>query len=128
MTINEAISTLDNLKPNTATRSDKIKWLARLDGEIKTEIVDAHYPKKDCEPDKTDRRYTDETSGDTELIAGYPYDELYVLYLSAMIDYNNGEVSRYNNSMAMFNAKYKDFSDWYNRNYMPKGIKDMRYF
>ena len=42
MTINEAITRLDSLKPNGYTLSDKIGWLSIVDGMIKNNIIDTH--------------------------------------------------------------------------------------
>lgn len=42
MTIIEAIQKTDELKPNGYTQSQKIEWLAKLDGMIKRGIIDTH--------------------------------------------------------------------------------------
>ena len=42
MTIIEAITRADSLKPNTYTPCDKIKWLSTLDGIIKENIIETH--------------------------------------------------------------------------------------
>lgn len=42
MKINEAISRIDDLKPNTYSQSDKIKWLSHADATVKRLIIDTH--------------------------------------------------------------------------------------
>ena len=42
MTIRDAISKVDALKPNTYKEEDKVRWLSTLDTRVKTQIIDAH--------------------------------------------------------------------------------------
>lgn len=51
--------------------------------------------------------------GDT-LSVKEPYSKLYSQYLFAMIDWFNKEYDNYNNAIAMFNASFAEFADWYN--------------
>lgn len=55
----------------------------------------------------------------TELMVSAPYDKIYRSYLSAMIDFANGEFNNYNNSMQLFNKQFYELSNWYGRNYNP---------
>lgn len=123
MTIIEAITKIDSLKPNAYTPTDKIRWLSRLDGRAKEEIIDTH----EGATDTAFEGYNDETPLDTELLIPYPHDEVYTLWLEAQIDYANNEYGRYNNSISMFNSTYSAFERWYNRNHMPIG-KNIKFF
>lgn len=67
--------------------------------------------------------YNENTSLDTELIAPAPYDRMYKSWLESRIDYANGEYSKYNNSVTVFNADYLSYQRAYNRKHMPKGTK-----
>lgn len=121
MTIIEAINKIDALKPNNYTQNDKIGWLSLLDGVIVKEIIDTHE-----EDDRSDfNGYDDTTPPDTELIVYAPYDDIYIKWLEAQIDYCNGEYGKYANSRLMYNAAYTSFERHYNRNNMPlkKGFK-----
>jgi hypothetical protein len=40
MTIMEALYRIDEIKPNSCSQIEKIKWLSSLDGVIKSEIID----------------------------------------------------------------------------------------
>ena len=117
MTIIEALNYIDVLKPNTYSQTEKVRWLSRLDGRVKKEIIDTHEGGEDV----VFSEYTDETPLDTVLLIPHPYDEIYALWLEAQIDYANAEYARYNNSISMFNASYASFENYYNRNHMPKG-------
>lgn len=117
MTIIEAINYIDTAKPNNYSQTDKLRWLSKLDARIAEEIIKVY-------DDNTEiPSYDDETPLDTELLARHPYDEMYPMWLEAQIDYANGEYTKYNNSMSMFNYSYSAFERWYNRNHMAKGNK-----
>lgn len=119
MTIIEAINKVDELKPNSYTQLDKIRWLSNLDGTIKAEIIDTH---EDGEMVIFDG-YNSDTSTDTELLVKAPYDELYLYWLESRMDYYNAEYGRYNNTLSMFNAAYSAYESFYNRAHMHKGQK-----
>ena len=115
MTIIEAISRADRLKPNTYSQQDKVGWLSTLDGIVKKEIIDTHEGGEDV----AFTGYNDDTTLTTELFIPAPYDEVYVRYLEMQIDYANGEYGKYNNSRTMFNDAYSAFEKYYNRENMP---------
>ena len=121
MTIIEAITQVDALKPNNYSPEDKVRWLSNLDGVIKKEIIDTHEGAEDVEFNG----YDGETSQETVLLVPAPYDDIYIKWLEAQVDYHNGEYGKYANSMTMYNAAYTAFERYYNRNYMPisKGFK-----
>ena len=122
MKISEAISQLDELKHNTYTQSNKVQWLSRLDSMVKRHIIDTHEGGDDV----VFTGYT-ESNMDTELLVPAPFDEVYLKWMEAQIDYYNGEYGRYNNSIEMFNTVYTAYQNEYNRTHMPKG-KSIRYF
>ncbi len=119
MTIIESINKLDSLKHNTYSHGDKVAWLSRLDAMVKTEIIDTHEGGEDV----VFNGYNDETSLDTVLLVPAPYDEVYLRWMEAQVDYHNDENERYNNSIDMFNTAYEGFRNYYNRTHMPKGRK-----
>lgn len=115
MTIIEAINAIDSLKPNAYSQCDKIRWLSQLDGKIKEEIIDTHEGADDV----VFEEYTEDTPVETELLVGAPYDEVYLLWLEAKIDFANKEYAKYNNSSMMYNNAYSEFWRYYNRNHLP---------
>ena len=119
MTIAEVISKVDALKPNTYTTEDKVEWLSNLDARVKSKIIDAHESNEPVEFHGYDSLLDQETV----LLAPAPYDEMYLRWLEAQIDYANGEFGKFNNSITMFNAAYAAFANYYNRTHMPKGQK-----
>lgn len=108
MTYQEAISTVDQLKPNTFDTELKVSWLDNLEERIRTQIINTHINS------------TETITGDkTNLIAPAPYDEMYLRWLEAMIDYNNGDYDRFNNATILFDNAYEGFKRYYTRTHMP---------
>ena len=122
MKIIEAINRIDSLKHNTFTQSDKVRWLSTLDLLVKG-IIDTHEGGENV----TFTGYDDNTDIQTELLMQAPYDQAYLHWMEAQIDYNNGEYGKYNNSLDMFTTFFEQFKSYYNRTHMPKG-KKFKYF
>ena len=119
MTIIEAINQIDSLKHNTYTQSDKVAWLSRLDSMVKKHIIDTHEGADEV----AFTGYDDSTDLQTELLVPEPYDEVYLRWMEAQIDYCNGEYDKYNNAIDMFNTAFEGYKNYYNRTHMPKGKK-----
>lgn len=117
MKLREAIDRIDSLKHNTYTTAEKVEWISRLDGLVKNQIIDTHEDGENIEFNG----YTVEADMERELLIPAPYDDAYIKWLEAKIDYYNGEIARYNNSVMMYQAAYDSYSRYYNRNHMPKG-------
>ena len=71
--------------------------------------------------------YDSNTDMNTELLIPAPFDEAYLRWLEAQIDYANGEYSKYNNSIERFNTSWNGYKNHYNRTHMPKGTS-MKFF
>lgn len=71
--------------------------------------------------------YDEDTDPGTELIAPFPYDEIYGYYLMAQVDLQNQEITKYNNDKALFNHAYDMLSDYWTRTHMPKQrVRELR--
>lgn len=123
MTLIEAINGIDAVKPNTYDQSEKIRWLSQLDGKIKAEIIDTHEGGDAV----VFNGYTEDTPLDTVLLVAAPYDDIYLLWLEAKIDYANKEYGKYNNSSSMYNNAYSDYWKYYNRTHVAFS-KPRKYF
>jgi hypothetical protein len=115
MTIMAAINLIDVLKPNTFEQSEKIRWLSILDGIVKTKIIDTHEGAEDV----VFRPYDENTALTQELLIPHPYDDVYIRWMDAQIDYANVEYDKYNNSITTYNAAYLAFERYYNRTHKP---------
>lgn len=116
MTIHEAITWIDEHKPNTLSREDKIRLLNQLDMEIFQSLVRTHT----CGIQEFEG-YHEDIDPDTVLLAPEPYDAMYLHWLESQVDYANGEYQKYNNTNAVFRTDWETFERWYNRTHMPKG-------
>ena len=123
MTIIEAISQIDDRKHNTYSQADKIGWLSKMDSMVKRLVIDTHEGSEDL----YFGGYDEDTDLETLLLIPEPYDEAYLRWLEAQIDYANGEYEKYNNSAEAYNTLWQEFQNYYNRTHMPKG-KKMRFF
>ena len=122
MTIREVIETVDRLKPNTYSDRDKLRWLGELETLVREQITGLY--EKNEEPVAG----FDETAGkDTALTAPAPYDQMYLRYLEAQIDYHNAEYDRYNNAIALFQAVFDSYRNACARGNLSKPVT-FRYF
>ena len=114
MNITAAITGLDARRMNACTYEEKLRWLSDLDGMIRTRILDNYAPGA-----VPFAGYTLDTPGHTELLVSAPFDGLYLWWLEACVDHSNGELVRYNNSIAQFDYLYGLFADYYHRTHSP---------
>lgn len=116
MTIDQAIALCDALRPNGYPRGLKVGWLSKLDGRIFRELLMTH---ADC-PSDSFTGYEDTTDGATQLLVPAPYcDDIYNYFLQAQIDKENGETTRYNQSITMYNAAFRAYENHYHRCHLP---------
>ena len=136
MTLIQAVNEADNLKPNMYGLPEKIKWLSRLDQRIFEEVLLMHeLSDEEKEPFMVEidgkRIFSfcvyNENDQEKELIVQEPYDEMYVHWLSAQIDWNNREYAGFNATNAVFEATYTAFRNAFNRTHMPKGGRKIYY-
>ena len=111
MKISDAIYLVDKLKPNQYSTDLKIGWLSKLDGQIFEEVFKTH---EGC-PMEAFNGYDGEDV-ERELLVPYPFaEDIYNYFLQAQIDRENGEITKYNQSVTLYNNAYHTFQAWYNR-------------
>lgn len=114
MTMNEVIEYVDKVKPNAYTNEDKYKWINTLEGLVSREVLGDDAPEYNLPGD-----------ADTPLLVQSPYDDMYHLYVSAMIDFYNREYNDYNNAILMFQQRLDQYKTWQIRNgsYTPRNFR-----
>lgn len=117
MTIAEAITMIDALKPNKYTSAQKIRWLSDCDSTIFNDIISTHEAGEGT-PEEFNG-YTSETVDTTALLAPAPHDMLYVWYMSMQVDLANREMAMYQNTYSLFNTAMQTYAAYYNRTNMP---------
>lgn len=115
MTINQALSEADELVENNVSSAQKLRWLARLDQRIKTEIFERY----EGEPEH-DYEINEDTPGSRVLAVPDPYSELYPLYIQQQIYYQLGEQERYNNAGIRLEECIDEFRAYWNRTHKHK--------
>lgn len=110
MTIEKVLERVDRQKPNAIEDQMKEDWVLELERRNWEEML-----RKDEEaqnwtaPDQKE-----------ELRIQAPFDQVYVLYVIAMIEFVTQEYASYENTMALFNSQMSDYKAWYRRNHRPK--------
>ena len=106
MKLKEAIARADALRPNAIPEEQKAAWIDELDGKLAETLgVDAPAPS---------------WPEDAVLLVPPPCDNVYELYLCAMIDFSNQETGLYANDMAVFNAAVREARAWWRRHDCPR--------
>ena len=118
MTVESICGLVDIKEPNSYSTDEKVAWLSNLDGKIFEEVI-KKYAEYDPDED-TFTPYTSSTYSTDTLLIDAPYGEdIYVHYLIAMIAQGNGETSRYNQQIALYNTAYSQWWNHYNTTHHP---------
>ena len=115
-TMNSVIEYVDGVKPNAYTDDDKYKWINNLEGIVSLQVMEMDEPVV----------YELPRDADKELLVKAPFDEIYGLYVSAMIDYHNREYNNYNNAAMMFQERLDQYKTWYIRNHASVKARNFR--
>lgn len=106
MNLKEAMTRADQLRPNALSEAQKAAWVYELEGKI-AEMMGVPTPENTF-------------PADALLLTPAPYDNIYELYLTAMIDYYHEESALYANDMEMFNAAFAQAKAWWRRENRPE--------
>lgn len=119
MTLNGIIAQFDSLKPNVFSEELKRQWLSEVDYFII--LMRNHYVLSDDEQVIVDdwEPYID-AEGTTNLLVDVPYTDMYIHYLSSKVDYNQMDIHRYQNSLAMYQDVYNSYARKFNRSHKAK--------
>lgn len=147
MQVRELFTALDRMRPNAFTDGEKLYFLNTIEGRIYREILEKAEPlppvclpsvwKEKPEEEKMEEEKTEEETekelsrlpcfrpfreGEEmrELAVPVPYTDIYLYYLAAMIDFHNGDSSRYNDTMVLFNQAWADFAACYRQTHKPR--------
>lgn len=108
-TTDTVISELLRVRPHTYSDEDVAGWISRLDGDVSLRV----------EADGAPVTYSWPSDRDKTLFISYPYDDVYLLYCIAQMDYFNLEYGQYANSYSMFNARLDEYLKDYIRHNRP---------
>ncbi len=122
MTLREAIDRFDLLYPNALPYPAKLKILSDLDGRLYAQVLSGYENAP-----AAFSGYTEATPADTALLVRFPYDDIYVKALCAENDAVNGDIARYNNAAAMFNAAWEQYANHVTRTCRRKAAPRLRF-
>lgn len=111
MTPNKAIEIIDGLRPNSYSDEDKLRWIDELDGTVQRLVFQSDNVSQYSYPEDLDK----------ELLIPAPFENVYVLYLEAKIDYYNREYANYNNSAMVFESQFSEYKKAYIREHRARG-------
>lgn len=111
MTVSELIAYVDSVKPNAFSDSDKVLWLNEIEARVQLEVM-LRWPGEVIQ-------YALPGDKDAELLLSPPHTAVYRYWLQAMIDFENGEYEKYQNTSEMFNAAWGAFVAWFAETYRP---------
>lgn len=115
-TMNSVIEYVDSIKPNVFEETDKYQWIKTVEGLISAEVHGAEEPVVLSVPEDADK----------ELSVPAPYDDVYSLYVCAMIDFHNREYDNYNNTVLMFTERMGQYKNYYIRKHGRGGARNFR--
>ncbi len=107
MTIETCMDLVNAMMPNSLSEAVKLRLLGEVEGRVRVELLGE-------EPDGA-TVFDASTPAATELSAPHPYDQIYWLYLLAMMDYMSGDLARYENTATLFNAAFQGYGKWLKR-------------
>ncbi len=111
MKIRELFDYVNSVKPNAFTEADMLVWLNEIEARVQLEVL-LRWPGEVVQ-------YRLPEDGETDLLLEPPHAAVYRYWLQAMIDFENGEYGKYQNTMEMFNAAWGGFVAWFAETYRP---------
>lgn len=114
MKLRELLAHVDTIRPNAYTDKEKIDMVNTIEGRIYEGI----YKTKEG----FDLTFVpfEEGGEERELSVQIPFTDIYVYYLASQIDFYNGDVDRYNDSIVLFHNAWDEFAAWHIANNKPK--------
>lgn len=109
MTLKQVIEEVDRQKPNAFTNDEKTQFVANCEIQVAEEIFGVDAPEYDWTGDQN-----------TELLLKAPFEDVYILYVMAQIDFRNGDYGRYNNELSQFDQRFTDAQAWNLRRHKPR--------
>ena len=105
MTVRELLTYIESVKPHVFPDSALLLWLNELEGRVQLDIF--------LMAQEETVEYTLPDDNETVLLVDLPHTGIYRYWLEAMIDFESGEYSSYQNDMELFNNAWNEFACWF---------------
>lgn len=116
MTLADAISNIDKLRPNAFDKDQKTGWINEVEHEAYHQVI-----KRVLFMDEPFYGpYIYDRDCDRELLIPDAFKDVYETYVFAKMDYVNAEIDRYNADAAMHQASWDHYAKHMRREYYPK--------
>lgn len=125
MTLLNAIAKANMLRPNAIDDSLKAEWVLELEGDV-AELMD--YEPEPDEDGNIPPFPVNPFPKDCDLLMPFPKDNIYHLYVAAMIDFVMEDTQTYINDMTVANTAKDDAFRWWRRHNMKKCKQYIRAF
>ena len=122
MTLKQAIQKFDEEYKNTLPEELKIEWINLLDSTVYNDIILTHQNKDTV----SFSGYSTTTPHQTVLLIPDPFSDIYIRFLAMKTDLYYSDISKFNNSVILYNSAYIKYQNYYNRKHLP--IKNVEYF
>lgn len=121
MKLGKVIETVNRIKGQQYDTEIMTSWINEIEGQAIDETVNrAEGFSVEFKP------FDYKNDMDAVLVIPDRFEDVYLNYIYAKIDFNNQDTERYNNDVAMFNAAYEAYSAWFRRTNMPKQRNSFR--
>lgn len=111
MTAEYIIERVRSVKPNVYSDTQLLDWIGEVEADIYA-ILTAH--------SDSGGEYGGLESITDELLLDKVYQNIYIFYLYAQIDYANAEINLYNNDVSVYSQLFEDFAKKHRRENVPK--------
>lgn len=111
MKIKKLFRYVDSVKPNAFSDEDKLVWLNEIEDRVQLDVM-LRWPGEVVQ-------YSLPEDEETELLLEPPHTAVYRYWLQAMIDFENGEYDKYQNTSEMYNEAWNTFVAWFAETYRP---------
>lgn len=109
ITLSQALTRAEQLRPGLCDPEILTAWLEELDGKLAVELFQTPPPAY---------RYPEDC--DTPLLVPKPYHNVYELYLTAMHDLRDRDIERYENDAALYRQALQEWKAYYRRTHVPE--------
>ena len=108
MTASESIARRKQIRQGNIDYAQYLKWINVIEGRVQTEVMNKALDEIII--------YNEE-SDNAPLLIPHPYDEVYIYYLCAMVDFFNEELDLYATDVDFFEQKFETFKKYYSKNH-----------
>lgn len=118
MTLAQLIATVGELRPHQYSTDHLTAWVNEVEARAARDVIN-----RACGNCIEFTPYTYDKDADQVLLIPDDHKGVYESYLFARIDYTNGEIDRYNNDAAMYEAAWHEYAAEYRREHRPKSYE-----